>query len=72
VFGRLANKSVKCDRASCDYSIQLESPLGLQALINVLRRLHIRSDLLSRTLLGLGTRPALVNAQMGVSCAMQM
>src|SRR5438477_10995168 len=32
-FGRLATKSATCDKGFCDYSIQLESPLGWQKWI---------------------------------------
>jgi len=65
-FGRSATKSAKCDNESCEYSIQLESPLGSQALIRVLQRFHIPTDRLFHTLLRLGARPALVNAQIKI------
>lgn len=65
-FGRFATKSAKCDNASCDYAIQLESPFGFQVAINFLQHLHVRSDLVFHTLLRLGVRPAQVKAHIEI------
>ncbi len=66
VFGRRASKSAKCDSASCDYAIQLESPIGWQALFRVLQRLHIPSGPVFHALLRLGGRPAELDAKIAV------
>lgn len=65
-FGRWATKSATCDKSSCDYSIQLESPPGWQKLSGLTQRLHIRLDLVLHTLLRLGAHPALVNAHVEI------
>jgi hypothetical protein len=66
VFGRRATKSAKCDSASCDYAIQLNSPIGWQALFRLLQRLHIPSGPVFHALLRLGGRPAEVDAKIAV------
>src|ERR1017187_1335602 len=66
VFGQSAAKSTKCDSASCDYSIQLESPIGWQSLFRISDRLHIPSEPVFHALLRLGGRPALVDAKIAV------
>ncbi len=66
VFGRRAIKSAKCDSASCDYAIQLESPIGWQALSRVLQRLHIPSQPVFHALLRLGGHLAEVDAKIAV------
>jgi hypothetical protein len=66
VFGRRASRSAKCDSASCDYVIQLKSPIGGEALSLVVQRLHIPSELVFHALPRLGWRPAEVDAKIAV------
>jgi hypothetical protein len=65
-FGRWVTKSATCNKDSCNYSIQLESPPGWQELSGLAQRLHIRPDLVLHTLQRLGAHPALVNAHVEI------
>lgn len=64
--GRWPAESATCDKGSCDYSIQLESPPGWQELSGLAQRFHIRPDLVLHTLMRLGAHPALVNARVEI------